>query len=344
MVWKSRANIISFLLFSMLNFTIHAYQIVPFIPKDKSSNLLFQSSDDQVRYLLQNQNMLSLVEAAKSTPVHKADAEIVQYEVLVSSSKRHILVSLDDTPFINFDPRKNKKLFWGTYKGSTLNFLGEGSMPQLHLNDLWVSYFNGEKKSITFESLLMLGKNSYKISLNNKHSPYFIPEISMIGYEEVLYTDLNEKGEVALILYNLKSKSFSFIHKTVGAGKKISFCQLENEILLAEFDLYNNPQVSIYSLFFRGDQTFSEKKNYYNSNGKFLPKLLCSLKEKSLFLLKENVPSDKQRYSNQSILINISIPKINVLEISYDRTFAQLFMMDERVLLQSSGRIYQVVK
>lgn len=321
-----------------------AYQIVPFIPKDKASNLLFQSSDDQVRYLLQNQNILSLVEVAKSTQLYKASVESAQYEIMATSSKRHILVSLDETPFINFDPNKNKKLFWGTYKGTTLNPLGEGSLPQLHLDDQWASYFDASKKTLTFESLQMLGKNTYKLTLNNKFSPYFIPEVSMIDYEQVLYTDLNEKGEEALISYNLKTRAFVFIHKTVGPGKKISHCSIGNDIIIAEFDLNSNAQVSLFGMTFRDNKTFSDKITYFTDNGKYQPKILCRQKEKSIFLLKSSVNSEKYKFGNQSILVNISIPKVNTIEIPFDRSFSQIFSMDDRVLLQSSGRIYQVVK
>lgn len=321
-----------------------SYQIVPFIPKDKSSNLLYQTSDDQVRYLLQNQNTLNLIEMAKSTQVHKSESDITHLELIATKNKKHILLAEDTTPFTNFNPNKNKKIYWGAFKGSTINYLGDGSMPKLHLNDQWASYFDAEKKSIVFESLLLLGKNTYRLSLNNKYSTYFIPEVSVIEHEQVLYTDLNEKGEEALISYNLKSKAFSFIHKTVGVGKKISHCMLGNELLIAEFDLSATPQLTLFSLVFRGDKNFSDKKTYYTDNYKYLPRLVCGPKDNSVFLLKNPAPMEKQKFSNQSILVNISIPKANTLEIPFDRFFSQIYLMDERILLQSSGKIYQVVK
>jgi len=323
---------------------ILAYQIVPFIPKDKSSNLLFQTSDDQIRYLVQNQNTLSLIELAKSTQIHKSKSEFSHFELVDSKSKKHILLSEDEPPFTSFNPKKNKKIYWGTFKGTTLNFLGEGSMPKLHLNDLWASYFDAEKKVIIFESLELLGKNTYRLNLNNKHSPYFIPEVSIIDFEQVLYTDLNEKGEEALISYNLKTKAFSFLHKAIGVGKKISHCIQDNELIIAEFDLTSSPQLTLFSMLYQSNKSFSQKKNYLTDNGKYLPRIICSPKDKSVFLLKNSAPIEKQQFSTQSVLVNISIPKVNTLEIPFNRYFSQIYLMDERILLQTSGRIYQVVK
>jgi len=331
-------------LFLGLTFSLQAYQIVPFIPKDKSSNLIYQTADDQIRYLLQNQNTLSLVEIAKSTQIHKSNSDIAQIEVIATKTKKHILVQEDDQPFSYFNPKKNKKIYWGKFQGNTLNLLGEGSMPKLHLDDQWASFFDAEKKSIQFESLELLGKQSYKINLNNKYSSYFLPEVSFIDYDQVLYTDINEKGEEALITYNLKNKSFSFIHKVVGPGKKISFCLQEKEIIIAEFDLTSSPQLSLFSISYRGDKNFSDKKNYLTDYNKYLPRILCSPKDKSVFLLKYSASLEKQRFGSQSILVNISIPKVNTLEIPFDRFFSQLYLMDDRILLQSSGKIYQVVK
>jgi hypothetical protein len=340
MVWTDRF----ITLFFLTTFSVHAYQIVPFIPKDKSSNLLYQTADDQVRYLLQNQNTLSLVEVAKSTQIHKSQSEIAHMEVIATKTKKHILVQEDNQPFSYFNPKKNKKIYWSTFKGTTLNLLGEGSMPKLHLDDQWASFFDAEKKAIQFESLELLGKQSYKINLNNKFSSYFIPEVSFIDYDQVLYTDINEKGEEALITYNLKNKAFSFIHKVVGPGKKISFCLQEKEIIIAEYDLGSTPQLSLFSITYRGERNFSDKKTYLTDNNKYLPRILCSPKDKSVFLLKYSAPIEKQRFGSQSILVNISIPKVNTMEIPFDRFFSQMYLMDDRILLQSSGRIYQVVK
>lgn len=331
-------------LFYLINISIYAYQIVPFIPKDKSSNLLYQTSDDQVRYLMQNQNALFLVEMSKSTQIHKTNSEFAQYEITSSKSKKNLLVTVDESPFLDLNPNKNKSIYWSTFKGTNLNLLGMGSSAKLHHDDQWVSYFDAHKKTIHFESMQMLGKNSYTINLNNKYSMYYIPEVHMVDHEQVLYTDLNEKGEEAVISYNLKNKTFVFIHKTVGSGNKLSLCLQNSDILISEFSLNSNEQVSVFQLNYRGSRNFSEKKNYFSTKGKFLPRILCSPHDSSFFLLKSSTSNEKQQFGNQSTLINISMPKLNSVEIPFDRSFSQFFTMDERVMLQSSGRIYQVVK
>lgn len=342
MVYRDRWKYFLILL-SLGHKILFALEVIPFLPKDKSSSLLYQSSNDQVKYISQNQNTVSLIDNSKNTMIYQSNNEISRFQIYATAFQKNVLLEVDDMPFLTQNPRKNKKIFWGIFKGGSVNELGEGAYPKLHLGDDWVSYYDFSKKSIIFHYLPLLGKNNYKIFLNNKSSPYFLPEVNFLEHEQIIYTDVNDKGEEALISLNLKTNNFIFLHKSTSADKKISHCIMDNNIVFGEFDSTSQSNFSLYHMTYNGEKSFSEKKNIFNDNGKYLPSLICSPFDKSIFVLKRSL--SKSKFADPpTLLINISIPKGNSTELSLDRPFSQLLTMDSRLLLVSGGKFYQVVK
>lgn len=342
MVYQDKTTLIFILLLQITSF-VHSLEVIPFLPKDKSSSLLYQSSNDQIKYISQNQNTVSLVDVAKNTIIYQSNNEISRFQIIATPAQKNILLEIDNNPFTSQNLKKNKKIYWGIYKGVNVNELGEGLFPKLHLNDDWASFYNFSTNSLIFHYLPLLGKNNYKISLNNKVSPYFIPEVGFIEHEQILYTDINEKGEEALITLNLKTNNFIFLHKTVSHGKKLTFCVIDNNIVFGEVDSTSQANFSLFYMPYNGDKSFGEKKNIFNDNGKYVPSLVCSPFDKSVFLLKRS--PKKSKYSDPpTLLMNISIPKGNYTETLLDRPFSQILTMDSRLLLSSGGKFYQVVK
>ena len=234
----------------------------------------YQKSSGNLHYST-NYNFKTILKNPKNT----------YYQVFASSSEKKVAILADKNFFQNPNFQKDKIIYLGDYgKESKLNEIGKGTKPQLHLEDSILTFFNFMEKSIY---VISTSNNSRKkIKIQNKFSPYFVPEIMALGPYSLIYTDVNTQGQTALLSYSFTDKKFTTIYKSQTPGTKIELCKRNDQkVVFAEFPLGDIQSSSqIFEMPIYNNEGFKNFSQIYSSELNDVGNLICD--DENLFFVK----------------------------------------------------------
>ena len=134
--------------------------------KQVFSNLRYISKSGKVT-IYQNENGdLSLSKNYKINIIHKSE-KYTKYDV-IEGTKNFLLILKDDTYYSHINPAKPKKIYILDLETQELKKIGEGLIPQFHLEDTWISFYRPSSKTLVYKKLTMPPK-TLEIKINGGH-------------------------------------------------------------------------------------------------------------------------------------------------------------------------------
>lgn len=224
--------------------------------------------------------------------------EVIKGEVgteyaMVGDAKGNWLVALQLLHYHqSYDPRLSGKVYRIKRGENSATELGEGMAIALQNNGSWVRFYNPHDKTISFKSLdnPQIGFN---IKSPNKVNPFFIPDSVMPDDQTVLYVDMNEKGEVALIRFDRKEEKTKVLFKPQGINRRLELCHGFNKVYLGAFPYQ---QVQAKSEIWEVDKDKGLTKPIYSSAIADIGHMVCNHTENTIYFSKGFEQGKSVRY------------------------------------------------
>jgi hypothetical protein len=332
-------NILFFLQLLLAQSSFAALKASLFTPQSKTEQVLFISSDDKFRYLkLTDEINLYYFDGIKT--VFKSKHPFSHAELITSSSKVKAVLAVDLNPFDTMRLRKNKDLFVADFGNPKSDFalMAKGDFPKLHLNDAWLSFLDWDKRTLNLLFLPFTQKASYQLKVAHGKNPFFVPKAAMVDQESFFYTDGNEKGEEAVIYFNMTTKKFKIVHKVNRPENTIALCSMMERIFIAQWPAKSNEAAHIIELTNWKGSNFPSKKVIYENTLPHRGNIICRPELGTIAFLRAPSQSSKQQFSVTQV--NSKDDSTEVLNGDY--SFSSLFLMDQRLMAQEGGKFYVV--
>ena len=294
----------------LLALNTYARSKLPFLTtKQEISNLRFISSNGKFTYyqrksgsfvLSTNYNVEESIKLSTNT----------HFQVIASNKKRWILVSANENFQTHYSLRKSLKIYKIPFGKSKSQLIGQGQAPQLHLDDEWASWFLPKEKKINFFNLNQAGLQFF-IPITNIKNPYFIPNVLMINNNQILFTDLNEKGFPGILLFEKNAKKISLFQKFESPNIGIEFCQKKEKIYIIRYGLDNITKATTIREISHEKLDYTKSKLIYSSDKNDIGQMTCQISKDSIFLLKTFLTEKKTYFMK---LLNL-IPKVKKLKL-----------------------------
>jgi hypothetical protein len=245
-------------------------------------------------------------------------------EVIKNYHKRLDFFALNEVYLIDFGKTKATKI-------------AAGNEARLHLEDRWISYFHPRSKTIFLENLTSKSK-PFKIKLNNKVNPYYIPQVIMPTPDTVLYTDINNQGYMAIQMYTLSEKKIQTIYKSKFAGMRLDFCVLEENLYMGEFSYDGvNLGSSIVKIPLYENKNFKNISTLYQSELPDIGHLTC--KEDTLYFIKA-IKYDEKINLRTTEAVKLSLDSNKVEVVTSLNYVTNIVNMDGMILIPYRDKYY----
>ena len=335
---ESKAKKVFLSLASVLTLNIYARSKLPVLTtKQEISNLRFISSDGKLTYyqkksgsfvLSTNYNVEESIKLNKNT----------HFQVRTSSAKKWILVSANENFQTHYSLREPLKIYKIPFGKSKSQLIGQGLAPQLHLDDEWASWFLPKEKKINFFNLNKEGLQFF-IPITNIKNPYFTHSALMVNNNQILFTDLNEKGLPGILLFEKNTKKISLFQKFESPNVGIELCQKNKKIYIIRYGLDSIAKATTIREISHEKLDYTQSKLIYNSSKNDIGQMVCQISKDSIFFIK-NVSDQKGNLLYEIAQLNTKNKEIKIIS---DVSFAtQLLEMDGNLLLPYNGN-YRVL-
>lgn len=291
--------------------------------------------DGRVAYVRKRPGVLGIVSSFRSEEF-VTDTPQSDFIVIATSLKRKVIVEVIRNQHTVFNVMRSNRLMafnWGEAKGKEV---GSGMAARLHMGDEWLSFYQPEKRSLMVKNLIT--EKEYEIRLSPKANAFFIPEITMVASDLIVYTDINEQGMAAAISFNLLTKKSEVLYKATQTGTRAELCQEESYLAIGEFPYEGVNrgskimQLPVLSTFNLGGFT-----TLYESSEQDVGNMICHAD--GVYFIKT---------TNQSPLIGlkttdavrVNLKNQQVIQLTNFGNVTQLLNMDGRVLLPHRGSFY----
>ncbi len=318
-----------------------SYAQVELQTKQAINKIRYITKDGKITYYQKNSGEFQMSTNYSFATVIKKEKN-TQYLAHASSTQKRLAIEVDATHFSHMNLRKNHEIYVALFgKKGNATKIADGVNPQLHLEDQWLSYYDLQQRIIYFHNFSTDLKDKKKRTIKMSHhlNPYHIPDIVMLTPNDVLYTDINKSGHMALLLYSFVEGSFTTVYKTKKPGNKIDYCTLKNKIIIGEFP-FNGVQSESAIV---GVDIFNNKfKNfisYYSSKMGDLGNLKC-LNKKVYFIKtisKDNTLNDK---NTEVASLDLASKEIKI-ESKLEKV-SQITVMGEKLIASRKGKYYLI--
>ncbi len=305
--------------------------------KQDLHNIRFLSMDGKYTYY-QNSSGKLFFSAYYKTHIMNTGKKGSTYLIGATPLRKKITIehmeNLHQTPALTV----LNELFVGTFGEAEIHKFGDGVNPKLHLNDSWFSYYDPILKKIYFKSLKNK-KDRFSISLRNNMNVFFVPQIIMISDGDILYTDINLKGQMGIIKLNRASKENKTLYKAKIPGRKIELCKVDNHIILGEFGIYDIAGGSSIYRISKISDDLKDKKQIYYSPFNDIGNIECNYQKDEILFVKSVEKYGKMPlFKTEIASLNLKSGKIKILTSLKNVT--QVVNMDGRILIPYRNDYY----
>lgn len=328
MVW------ISLLLLTTISF---AKEFPKFLTKHSIESLRFMSNDGRYAYVTKKTGVLGLVSSFRSVDFI-SDAGSSDFIVQGSRFKKRLAIEVVPNAHTEQNLIKNHKVMVVDYGNTFSRDVGAGVSAKLHLEDEWISFYQPYDRNIVVKNLLT--DRSYAIKLSSKISPFFVPEVEMINSENVLFSDVNDKGNIGLTQYNLSSSKSTVIFRSGQTGTQISMCQEKSYLAFGEFpydDLIR--ESSINSIPIGKSANLGGYASIYTSPDSDLGNLVCT--EQHIYFIK-TMSYQKSINTKVTELVKLNLKSSKVEALTDLGNITQVIKMDNRIMVPYRGDFYVI--
>lgn len=306
--------------------------------KQALTNIRFITSDGKYTYYQQNNGDLQLSTNYSNELVIKGKKN-TSYSLYSSPTRAKILIEEKVDFHKNLDFSSPNKIFIIKFGDTKPDLVGEGIFPKLHIKDTWMSYFQNKENKIIIKSLISTS-SPLTINLGNTINPYFIPEVVMPSPDSVFYTDINDKGYMALLMYSFIDKKFTPVYKAKFPGMKIEICFIGEDLYIGEFS-YNgiNKGSTIYKLPIYANPNFQKISTIYKSELDDIGNMVNS-KNQLYFIKAIDFNKDLNITKSEVAKFDISTNKIEIIsDLNY---VTNIINMDQNILIPFRNKYYVV--
>lgn len=312
----------------------------------KLNTLITKQAVDKIRYISENsKNMIyqkrnGIIALSTNFAVNDLIKGTPQTYYFVTTSKfgKMALIEKDDYYLTGQSIRRKKEIYQNKI-GTTKTFkIGEGISPKLYLQDSWASFYDPFRKIIFFKSLVN-NVLDFEIKLRNPISPYFIPYTEIIDNNRILFTDINEKGNVGIFLFTRSTKKITIIHKSEEVGKYFEFCTSLQKLYIGEFSqegIRSSSQITELDL--NKSLDYTKGRIIYESALQDYGKLTCHQNKKLYFI--KSFSNSKNIYEFTSELVELDPVSKKLMTLSDLKHVTQFIYMDQRILIPYRGKFY----
>ncbi|MCT4643272.1 MAG: hypothetical protein N4A33_13355 [Bacteriovoracaceae bacterium] len=305
--------------------------------KQSVNNIRYISSDGKVTYFQSFSGKLNLNINYKSQVILK-EKKSSNFIVHISKEKKKVLVALDTTYHSYLNANKTQEIFVGDYAKNNLEYLGVGLSPKLHLKDQFASYFNPIKSEVYVHNLKTQKIKTFKII--NKTNPYFVPQVRMVSATEIIYTDINDKGYHAIVMYSFIDKKITKIFKANTAYKLLSFSLYKDNLYISEVSVNPNlPGTKFFQIPLYNNNKFKKQIPIYLSQ--FNDIVNFQLLEDKLFFIK-TVNYNKELNKAYTDIAYLDLKNNHLKVITKNEQIKQIIKMDKILLGLKAGKIYLI--
>jgi hypothetical protein len=277
----------------LLLLSIHCFgkEFPELLAKQNNENLRLISRDGKYTYYQKKSGSLHFSTNYNVQDVLKGPPG-TQYTLFSTSARKKIIVLKNEAFHTYLSLRFKEKIYLINFGESTPKEIGNGISPQLHLNDDWISYYNPSTKTLFFEHTTNSALK-FTIKLNAKLNPYFIPQVFMISDNEILYTDLGEKGNHGLIKFTRNLNKTEVIYKENSPTTKIELNACGDQVIIGEFGYLNTKNGSSISFIHKSENDFSKKQTIYTTKLDDIGNLFCDYVNSNLIYFVKDFGDEK---------------------------------------------------
>lgn len=304
--------------------------------KQSIDNLKYISSDGKVTYYQTDSGELNLTKNYDNYSLKKSKKN-TKYNVYASNKKRKVLISVDESYYSHAQVNKILPIYVSNYGSKKIQLLSSGLLPKLHLNDEYASFYNHKSKILHFLNIDTKRKVEIPLIAN---SPYFRPQKEMVNSQDIIYTDINEKNEIALLYYSNIDKKKKVLFKSNTKNTWIKFCLTNDIVYLFEASTNNEkPFSNIYAINLFNNDNFKNKENIYGStfSDNFNP--VCTQNE--IYFIRTLSYNQVTNYQKNEIT-KFDLKKRSLKSIKSDLNPTQIMQMDQLILTFINGKVYLV--
>lgn len=294
--------------------------LIPIMSFSKLPELSTKQSIDNIRYISKGgkftyyQNIKGELKVSTNYQVSTVLTGKPNTQYLVTSSDEEdfiTILQIEDILRNNWQ-KADHKIYYSKLGSTEAKLVGNGVSPKIHLNGKFLTFFQYENKQIQIINLINPSQIK-SIEPQNNLNPYYIPQISMVTPTDAIFTDINNKGYGAVLMYSVTSKEFEVVYKSKIPFSKIEICYQNENIYIGEFPLaFSNPQSSITEVPLFNNPQFKTQKNLYSVPLPDMGNIICD--NERIFFLKTTSfkQSINQRYVEVAEL-NIKTSEVKVL-------------------------------
>lgn len=319
-----------------------AFAVNPNLPelltKQAVGNIRFLSDDGTITYFQKSSGTFHFTHHYQTFDLLKATPQ-TQFYVSVSPLKKKIVVEAYENFLSAHQFFKERTIYEGDFLGKKLNKIGEGMNPQLHLNDAWVSFYNGKKREIT---LVKIGATTKPVTIKLKYkvNPYFIPQIVLVNETTAVLTEMTAEGNQVIFRFDLLTGAFLQTYKTPAAGSKLELCYNGQNLYVGQFGLGDVSNGSaIFSIDMDAGVTLKKMDLIYSSTKNDIGNIICEASDDEIYFIQAQVKENDINIKNTEL----ALLKVNSKEVTQISTFGdatQVIRMDHRVVIPYRGKFY----
>lgn len=329
MRWTKLALLLS------LTSTLYAQEVPKLLTKHGVDAIRYISMDGRFAYVKKRPGVLGLVSHFRSVDFI-SESQSSDFLVHTSKSKTRVIIEVIPNMHTEMNFFKGNKLLVARFGETKTKEVSTGQAPKLHLNDEWVSFYQGYQKTIVLQNLITQKK--FEIKLSPKANPFFIPQVAMVSSDTVVYTDINESGVAGVISYNLISQKSSIVYKAAQSGTSLELCQGEGYLAMGEFP-YEGVNRGSQILRVRTTTSFnlSSYETLYSSLDQDVGNMVCT--DRNIYFIK-TMNQDKRLRVKTTEAVRLELKDSKVKVLTNLKYVTQLVEMDGRVLAPLRGDFY----
>ncbi len=265
----------------------------------------------------------------KAFPIMKAKTN--SDFIVKKSIKNHFVIW--QIPHVNdyLSPLKSGRISIFNSNLNNNKVIGIGNSPIIQTPSNILTFIDSDNNSIE----ILKVRESLKVAtikLNSRRA-YFIPTVTVLN-NSVLYSDINDKGEIGLIFLDLVTKKRKILHKPNRLSTYFESCYLNGKFYILESSAEQS-FTSIYSLDPK-EIDFSKRTIITSTSNGPSHHLQCSREDNSLYFVSQF--KGKTRVNSEVAQINLQTKSLNVRS---DLKFVtSIGMLDNQIIIPFRKKIY----
>ena len=324
----------------ILSFSAHGQMKTPPVLKAKQAldNIRFISKDGKYTYYQRRSGDLQVFTNYDNKVVIEGE-KLTQYSLSASESQKKIVILKDDSFHDQLSHLKSHEIYTIDFGGSAPKLHGKGQDPGLHQNDRFISYHSPTEKKIYIVRTTDGKKTS--VPVLSASSDFFTPAREMPTPNDLIYTDVNDKGEEAVLIRSLIQSSAETIYKATRPGNKLEICMGENSLIIGEFPRGNSKggtrilEVPLYM-----NKDYKKSKTLYQTQQADIGNMAC-LGDEIYFIKTLALDPELNLKETEVARLGLKSQKVDVLT-DLDKV-TQIVAMDGMVLAPLRGK-YFIIK